>query len=526
MFQDEPQTPFRFAGFTLDPRAGRLFRAGEEVALRPKAFALLACLVRNRGRIVGRDELLTAVWPDVIVTDDSLTQCVHELRRAFGAEGAGMLRTVPRRGYLFDPATAPAGPGPAGTDHAPPVAGLRRDGIAVLPFALAGGWDAADARLLEGLAHDVIGRLARLRGFHVIARGSTFRLRHLAGDPQAAGGALGVRHVVTATGWLRGGRLRLPVEIADAADGGILWTGEFEAPRPDAVALIGEVADRIAHAVHTRVTEAETRRAQARPPEAMDAWECYHAGVPDAFASEAARIDRALDRFRTAARLSPGFARAHAAQVACHFVRLLTGMAGDPAAEVASARQAAAAAMAADPDDPLSPWSHGRVLWLEGDPAGCLDWTRRAVALCPSLALGHHDIGALQAMRGDPAAALASLDLFEALSPFDPLLPSSLIARATASLRLGRDDAAAAAAADAARSPTQFPTIIAPAALILAETGRLDAAVQAVARLGGGAGGHDIAALPAAVAALSDDLGALYRRHAARIGLPAPAGGR
>lgn len=93
---------YLFAGFMLDLVAGRFFAEGEEVSLRPKSFALLTFMVRNAGRVVSKDELMSVLWPDVTVTEDSLTQCVRDVRRALKDDRAAMLRTVPRRGYMLD----------------------------------------------------------------------------------------------------------------------------------------------------------------------------------------------------------------------------------------------------------------------------------------------------------------------------------------------------------------------------------------------------------------------------------------
>jgi len=94
---------YQFGPFTLDVRKGCLFKAGEEVKLRPKVFEALKYLVENAGRLVGKKELLEAVWPDTFVTDDSLVQCTVELRRALADQQQQLLKTVPRRGYLFTP---------------------------------------------------------------------------------------------------------------------------------------------------------------------------------------------------------------------------------------------------------------------------------------------------------------------------------------------------------------------------------------------------------------------------------------
>lgn len=103
-------TPHQFGRFVLDVERGTLSADGVEVPLRPKTFAVLLHLVQNAGRLISKDKLLAAVWPNIIVTDDTLVQSIGELRRALSEEGAAMIVTVPRRGYRFDPAAQlPAG---------------------------------------------------------------------------------------------------------------------------------------------------------------------------------------------------------------------------------------------------------------------------------------------------------------------------------------------------------------------------------------------------------------------------------
>ncbi len=92
-----------FDGFTLDLTRGCLLRHGEEeVKLRPKSFEVLRHLVENSGRLVSKDELIGAVWPNTAVTDDSLVQCLIEVRRALDQGGQRIVKTVPRRGYVFE----------------------------------------------------------------------------------------------------------------------------------------------------------------------------------------------------------------------------------------------------------------------------------------------------------------------------------------------------------------------------------------------------------------------------------------
>src|ERR1700742_279942 len=92
---------FNFAQFTLDLEAGCLRAGHAEIVLRPKSFALLRYLIENANRLVSKDELMRAVWPNVIVSDDSLKRCVSEVRTALDDKTHRIVKTVPRRGFRF-----------------------------------------------------------------------------------------------------------------------------------------------------------------------------------------------------------------------------------------------------------------------------------------------------------------------------------------------------------------------------------------------------------------------------------------
>jgi len=128
--QTDPKR-LRFDRYVLDLHRGCLLLDGSEIALRPKTFAVLHYLTENSGRLVSKDELFAAVWPNLAVTDDALVQSIGELRRALGDDGPRLIRTVPRRGYRLEspvsviasadrsPSIAAAGP-PASEGKAPP----------------------------------------------------------------------------------------------------------------------------------------------------------------------------------------------------------------------------------------------------------------------------------------------------------------------------------------------------------------------------------------------------------------------
>jgi DNA-binding winged helix-turn-helix (wHTH) protein len=100
--QSADDKTFWFEGFALDLNRGSLFGQAGEIELRPKSFEVLCCLVEHAGRLVRKDEIMKAVWPNVVVSDASLAQCVSEVRLALSDSQQRIIRTVARRGYLFD----------------------------------------------------------------------------------------------------------------------------------------------------------------------------------------------------------------------------------------------------------------------------------------------------------------------------------------------------------------------------------------------------------------------------------------
>src|SRR5438105_9380215 len=94
--------PYRFGAFLYDPVGRRLSREGREIPLMPKGRELLQLFLENPGRLLRLDDITTRVWPDVAVTDDSIRFQILELRKAFGAESEGFIRTIPREGYRWD----------------------------------------------------------------------------------------------------------------------------------------------------------------------------------------------------------------------------------------------------------------------------------------------------------------------------------------------------------------------------------------------------------------------------------------
>jgi len=306
---------FVFGEFMLDETRAALFRGGEEVRLRRQSFEVLRYLVRNANRLVTKEELFAAVWPGSVVTDDSLTQCLVEIRRAIGDDRHEIIRTVPRRGYVLDipvevvggdettdPAAAEAPTrarsrlqwpiigavalfgvaalwwstqqtagqaGVAATASAPAAAGVS---IAVLPFVdMSDGQD--QQYFADGLSEEILNLLAQQPELRVIARTSSFAFR----DRQDADIAeiatrLDVTHVLEGSVRKSGSRVRITAQLVAAADSSHLWSHAYDRELDDLLAVQGEIAGQITRAMKLRLVQAD--RPVARPaavhPEAYE----------------------------------------------------------------------------------------------------------------------------------------------------------------------------------------------------------------------------------------------------------------
>jgi DNA-binding winged helix-turn-helix (wHTH) protein/quercetin dioxygenase-like cupin family protein len=107
MYPGSLTTAYRFADFILNLDRGCLQRNGQDLELRPKAFVILRHLVEHAGKLLSKDELLNVAWPNVSVSDESLAQCMKDIRKLLADEDQKFIKTVPRRGYIFVANVAP-----------------------------------------------------------------------------------------------------------------------------------------------------------------------------------------------------------------------------------------------------------------------------------------------------------------------------------------------------------------------------------------------------------------------------------
>jgi adenylate cyclase len=244
----------QFDHFRFDPETGRLWDGAREVRLTPKSAAVMRQLLARAGEPVTKEDLFASVWPATAVSDDALTTCIAELRRALrdDAKRPRFIETRYRRGYRFVAPLALVETEAAPT--APPLPGMGRgpaapEGdiatIAVLPFAdMSPGRD--HEYLCEGLAEELINALTRVEGLRVAARTASFRFRDLGTDVQSVGRQLGVSALLEGSVRKADNRLRVTVQLIEVATGYHRWSQRFDRSFDDVFAMQDEVAETVA----------------------------------------------------------------------------------------------------------------------------------------------------------------------------------------------------------------------------------------------------------------------------------------
>ncbi len=344
-----------------------------------------------------------------------------------------------------------------------------------MPFVGQSPATAVPGGAADGLAHDVITRLAKLRNLFVIAQGTVFALRDRRIAPEQAGRMLNVDYVVS--GWLhrQSRQLTVAVELAEARTARIVWAEVFDHTIDDAFLVLDEIGNRIVAAIDHEIETIERNRAILRPPSSLDAWEAHHRGLWHMYRFSRADNERARQCFETAVRLDPTFARAYAGLSFTHFQNAFQGWA-ERAPAIDRAFATAGQSLMADDRDPAAHWAMGRAHWLRGSREKSILELEQAVDLSPNFALGHYTLAFVHSQAGDARTAITCSDHSRHLSPFDPLLFGMLGARAMALVRLGRFDEAADWGVKAAARPNAHAHILAIAAYSLALAGRLDEA--------------------------------------------------
>lgn len=393
----------------------------------------------------------------------------------------------------------------------------RRASLAVMPFLDEMDEGARRRTLAEGLTHDIITRLAKLRNLFIIARGSVFALAERSIGAEDAGRRLNVDYVASGTVRHRADRIVVTVELVEARTARIVWTEAFDHKPDDAFLVLDEIGNRIVSSIASEIETVERNRAILKPPNSLDAWEAYHRGLWHMYRFTRPDNELAQHFFQMSVRLDPTFARAHAGLSFTHWQNAFQQWA-DRESESDQAFETAGRSLIVDDHDPAAHWAMGRALWLRGRQDESVGELERAVDLSPNFALGHYALAFVHSQSGDPQTAIGSSDHSRHLSPFDPLLFGMLGARAMAHIRLGQFEEAAEWALKAAARPNAHAIILAIAAHCLALAGRVDEGRAFAATIRNTLPHYRVDDFLATFR-FTEDAAVLFRQGAKRIGL-------
>lgn len=310
--QTQQRLLYAFGEFTLDLARGALSNADGDIYLRPKSFSVLCYLVQHHGVLVSREDLLEAVWHNAQVGDDSIAQCIVEIRRVIGDDGRTMIRTVPRRGFVFEPAvieSAFEADKPANgdwirnwrplfvatgvaaivaialafwidsrnmTDQGPDteVRDPLPSSIAVLAFDDMS--ESQDQQYFgEGIAEEILTQLSRIPGLNVIARTSSFSMRRDQLDIASIAERLGVLYVLEGSVRKSGKRMRVTAQLIETQSSTRVWSKNYdlEETADNFIDLQHDVAQSVAAAIGAGTFSPETglrRLPHTKSTEALD----------------------------------------------------------------------------------------------------------------------------------------------------------------------------------------------------------------------------------------------------------------
>lgn len=457
---------YRFASFELDTSKVELRLEGKICPIEPQVFALIAFLVEHRERRVSREEIFEKVWDGRFVSDSALSSRIKTARKALGDDGRTQrfIKTIHGQGFRFvadvdvlretDATIATITSDDRDDDDtgSHPHEVSPRPSIAVLPFRIIGE-SGPCAAIAEGLPHELITELARLRWLFVIARGSSFRLGADCSDMREVGRLLGARYCLSGTVEVSGHRLTVTTELVDTRGGDVFWAQRYTGLLEDVHAVRDEIRCKILTSLETHIPQHEAAAARLTGTQHLDAWSAYHLGLQHLYRFNQKDNSLAAALFGQAVKRDPEFARAHAGLSFVHFQTAFMRQGDDIAGEIALAHSFAQRGVDIDPLDPFVNFAMGRSFWLDADLGQALAWLDRATSLSPNYAQGIYARAWTQAVSGNGLDARAQADLAMQLSPLDPLYYAMLGTRAFAHMAEGEDREAAIWAVRAARSP-------------------------------------------------------------------------
>jgi adenylate cyclase len=427
---------YEFEDFRLDAAHLLLCQNGQEIPLAPKVVETLLALVERHGEILSKDELMRIVWADSVVEEGNLSQNLYHLRKILKetATGKPLIETLRRRGYRFN--------GEIQTSDAKSsavAANIPRNdaSIAVLPFVNMSS-DAENEYFCDGLAEELINALAKIADLKVAARTSAFSFKNKMVETGEIGKTLNVKTVLEGSVRRSGNRLRIMVQLINAADGYHLWSERYDRELRDIFGVQDEITLAVVDALKLKLFGEEKAAVLKRGTDNPEAHEFYLRGLFFFYRRTREDIGKAIELFKQAIEKDPNYALAYVGLTDCY---LIIGVySGIHASEtLPPARAAATRALEIDDSSAEAHATMGH-FYLRS-----LEWQKaereikRALELNPNHAMAHQWYSELfRAYRSFDKA----MDEVQRAQPLDPLSPTFDTLLGLAYFNLGNSDAA------------------------------------------------------------------------------------
>jgi TolB-like protein len=481
---------YQFDEYCLDVTRQELRRGADLVAVEPQVLDLLHYLIRNRDRVVSKDDLIAHVWKGRVVSDSALTSRIATARQAVGDSGnrQRLIRTLARKGVRFvgDVRESPNLDTAVTTERVPtPNLPLPdRPSIAVLPFANLSG-DPEHEYFIDGIVDEIITSLSHFRSLFVIARTSTFTYKSRAVDVKQVARELGVRYVLEGSARKADSRVRVVAQLIDATTGSHISAERFDSELKDIFAVQEKMAASVAGAIAPRLEHSEIERVRRKPTENLDAYDYFMRALASTYQWTIEGNEEALRLLQNATALDPYFAAAYALATHCHCFRKSYGpWETDSEQAIAETARLARRAVELGKDNAFAlcwaGYSLAYVVRELDDGAAFID---RALELNPNLARAWNHSGWIRIWLGEPEIAIEHLAKAMRLSPLDPAFHGMQAATASAHFFAGRYNDASSWAEKTLREQPNNLDVIGLLAMSDAFAGRLEKAHQGMARL-------------------------------------------
>ena len=490
---------FRVGDWIVRPRHDCIERGDAVVHIHPKPMAVLESLAAAAGEVVTREELFEAVWPGVLVTDDALTQCVVELRKAFGdhARDAEIIKTVPKVGFCLIPPVMELDDEPAASsgklkfllvgvlavaavflasysrvltdEEVTTTAVVEEEGVSivVLPFVNISS-NPEQEYFSDGVSDQLRNLMAQTPGLKVISHASSSRFKGKEIDIPKVARRLDVTHVLEGSVRTAGDQVRITAQLVDARSDTQLWSETYDREFADIFAIQDDIAEHVVSAIRISLRDAYPRSVPADP----EAYRLYLLGTYHLHKYE---FPKALQYFQQAIEIDPQYAEVHLQTASCY-----AGMTffGYMSPREGFERYKAEVALALKIDDKL-PTAHRSVaavnFFFDWNWEGAEEGFQRAIELVPGFATTYRSYAwFLTAMdRTGEAQAMIKRGL-----ELEPLAPSMYTAASGVFYMAGLHEQAIAHNERALELSANHPLALSQIGWSYLQTGRINEAIE------------------------------------------------